>query len=429
MYSRLNLKNFRCFRDTDISFRTKKGSVKPAILIYGNNGSGKTSLMHSFSFLHQTCIQIHYNNALGKRKSKQLPYNLEHEVKRHYLASASGTMELVYEIVLKKNIYIYELIFNDEYHLVSEALLKKEQQNYVVLFAADRYGFTMGKGTVQKQYYPMVEALYQRYFGEATLLSVFHYGQKQELFQIKKSLNTFINFVSLQHIDHAAHRHQDIFNIVENKKIEMESGIADAPTKVFITASELVMNSILRALFPNIDSIKYEFKKLRNNEYRYALNTYVKTPQGSVIATPEMLSSSYMKVLYLLHGMMDSYLGNTLIVDDVCDGFHGKTLYTLINSLFERGKGQIILSLNSNDIMNLIDPKAIYLCQIENRDVKIKSLTDIEPIRTNHNIRSRYESGIYGDSAIERIERPYIILNWYNKYVRKLNEILKRKNL
>ena len=55
MFTNIKLKNFKSFKNVEIDFQSKKGKSKPLIIIYGENGSGKTTI--SQAFLAQMCIR------------------------------------------------------------------------------------------------------------------------------------------------------------------------------------------------------------------------------------------------------------------------------------------------------------------------------------------------------------------------------------
>ena len=51
MLKSIKLKNFRSFGNLEANFTTKSGRPKKLIMIYGENGSGKSNLMASILFL------------------------------------------------------------------------------------------------------------------------------------------------------------------------------------------------------------------------------------------------------------------------------------------------------------------------------------------------------------------------------------------
>ena len=54
MFTCINLKNFKSFKDVSIDFSAKKNEAKKLAVIYGINGSGKTTITQAFLLLKRT---------------------------------------------------------------------------------------------------------------------------------------------------------------------------------------------------------------------------------------------------------------------------------------------------------------------------------------------------------------------------------------
>ncbi|WP_235251394.1 AAA family ATPase, partial [Faecalicatena contorta] len=54
MFTNIKLKYFKSFKNVEINLQSKKGEYKPLAIIYGENGSGKTTISQAFLALERT---------------------------------------------------------------------------------------------------------------------------------------------------------------------------------------------------------------------------------------------------------------------------------------------------------------------------------------------------------------------------------------
>ncbi|WP_261975189.1 AAA family ATPase [Erysipelothrix rhusiopathiae] len=140
MFGSLTLKNFRCYRDLRVEFKNKRGTVKPRVYIYGDNASGKSSLLLSFAFLKKMNNGLYLNYLLETRDNPKYDhpsiefFNLKEEAKRHYRIFAQENMVLAYEVILEGQVFVYEIVFNHYQEIVSESVSLNESITEPLLF-------------------------------------------------------------------------------------------------------------------------------------------------------------------------------------------------------------------------------------------------------------------------------------------------------
>lgn len=410
MYASLYMRNFRSFHDAYMSFRNKKGSIKPIVAVFGNNGIGKTSLLMAFSFLKQSCDHIYYNSMLEQQTDSALrPFNLQFSVSEHFRTGASGPMHLIYECVLEKTIYVYEILFDSEYRLISESLSYKMNHDYNILFKRDRKNIYIYPGMISKKNDETVRKHFLKYRDSATLLSVLFYSEKNDGVHIKKTLHRFIKFVSLQHIDHDNFIHQQHFNILEQRKINVYEGSMGMRDRLFLEASAFAVEKVLKTMQSNVHKIKYEYtkNKTKKDYYDYKMKIYIKTETGIQMIKHSMIPRSAFKLMQLCNVLLDAYLGNQVILDDFTDGLQHEVSKALIEFFIAKASSQIFLTMNHIDIMNELDRKSIYIFVKEASSLNLQCIDDISSVRENHNLRLRYETGVYDDHSIEKDPYAY----------------------
>ena len=68
MFTYLKLKNFKSFKDIEFDFRTIGGRPNNLIIIYGENGAGKSNLVEAFNFLKDSIDAIRNRNKYERLK-------------------------------------------------------------------------------------------------------------------------------------------------------------------------------------------------------------------------------------------------------------------------------------------------------------------------------------------------------------------------
>ena len=53
MFTTVTLKNFRTFKEANFNLSNKKGEPKPMVILYGENGSGKSNMLSAFALLNE----------------------------------------------------------------------------------------------------------------------------------------------------------------------------------------------------------------------------------------------------------------------------------------------------------------------------------------------------------------------------------------
>ena len=65
MFTCINLKNFKSFKDVRIDLSAKKNEAKKLAVVYGINGSGKTTITQAFLLLKRTIETMEVRGVLN----------------------------------------------------------------------------------------------------------------------------------------------------------------------------------------------------------------------------------------------------------------------------------------------------------------------------------------------------------------------------
>ncbi|WZU01947.1 hypothetical protein MGH68_02290 [Erysipelothrix sp. D19-032] len=68
--------------------------------------------------------------------------------------------------------------------------------------------------------------------------------------------------------------------------------------------------------------------------------------------------------------------------------------------------------------MNHLEPPSVYVTNIKDYKFTVTGIEEISPTQPNHNVRSRYESGVYGHPLKTEPNTLYVLIDDYTKVVR-----------
>lgn len=409
MFSSISMKNFRCYRDGFVDLRTGRGDIKQSIVVFGDSGSGRTSFVEVFSFLKETCDSLEISYLHTHRSETRYDHSTIKPSTFIELASknrsytSKGNMEVIYEFRLKEKTFIYEIIVNDKHRIVSETLIQKNN-SVTILFLATQDEYYLGKGVISPRQRSIVDRTYNEYFGSHSFLSIINFVVNRKGVSVKRSLNHVMKFISKLYIVHDNYLHEERHNFINDIWIYPYRGIVDLKGSLIMKGINKVVNELMCTLFPQIEYVEYEFTKQNRREYLYDTKVYLKNNSG-VGLVYEQLSRSMRKALRLMSSILDRYFGHTIIIDNVSDGWTGSTTEQYYLQGFI-GDSQQIFTSSSNDIMNSIDSKSVYFSIIDEVSHSIQCIDELSDVRTAHNIRARYESGVY-DTTLEGRKPEY----------------------
>ena len=57
MFTYVKAKNFKSLKEIEFNLNKTKNKINPLVVVYGENGSGKTNLVELFKLLQQTAVR------------------------------------------------------------------------------------------------------------------------------------------------------------------------------------------------------------------------------------------------------------------------------------------------------------------------------------------------------------------------------------
>lgn len=444
MFSSVELKNYKCFKDISVSFKNKKGSVKPLILIYGDNGSGKTAFISSFTFFRKSLLSLTNNylmlEFLQQKKVDNIDstlfsgspmFDISSEVKKNRRIGSSDNVLLKFGITLNKRDYFYELEFNEENILISEKLYRVTTTQIFEMFTVTRDSIKFGRGTFDNHQTNILSDRYESYWGNYTLLSIIvsEIQQNNRHFindEIHKSLRSIIVFLLDMNINCAesGYEHQDFLNLMQRIDVDVEEGITNLSSKHVLDLGESLAREIMKWFNPNIIDAYYKFD-IDGDVVRYKMYFKKKTEDGIIDIPYTMESNGTQKFFSLIRGIVDASMGHEFIMDGVDSGLHEFA----IADLFEKGllqlTNQSIFTLHATMVISFADPGSVYIASDKDGKHSIVCIQDITATQENHNNRARYEKGVFGRTyRLNKTSVPVTL----SEFITGADTILKKKN-
>lgn len=403
MFGSVFLRNFRCFDSERVVFKNGRGSVKDRIYLFGDNGSGKTSLLISLAFFRKlsdgyTINQIHNNRKTSKYEHKVPHFNLTDEVKANFRINAQAPMVLVYEIIVDGYTYIYELVFDNTYNLISESLVRTSSRRSVLVFCVSEDEVYLKSAISPSRNLDTLKMLVSKYKNQYTCLSLLLYSHRfsnGHLFHPR--LTSLLNFIQDLHISITNYyNYNDFFNFMLDTDLHLTRGTVSQDFKHIFEKTTPILTEIISSIFPSIVQSRYKFEYIGDNSYSFYVEHLQQNPEGVYIIPEHALPSGLRHLTDNIIEFSNALSGSTLIIDDFEGVLHLYPFQFMIDHIISKIDGQVILSCNSNDILNLVDPHSIYLSQVIKLKHSVDCIETLSPSQPNHNIRNRYESGLYG---------------------------------
>lgn len=418
MFSKLYTENFRNLSNEEISFRTRRGSLKQAAFFFGDNGVGKTSIIYALGFLKCTTDAFLYNFRIHQSNSTVQPFNLRQHAQQHTRLGAKGALKIHYELIIDKELYIYTLEFTPEGTLEKEVLFRKVRGNFHVLFSYTGHALYLCDQEFSKSMEPWLRRQFNEHIQNYTFLSLIYYGYREDIIHPKNHLCEFLKRLGRYHLQHESFNHQDHFNIVENQSVYATHGISPSEFELFQNAGGVLVTQVAKVLYPNIDHVRYKYEKQKDGKLAYQLMTYIKVGDQVQLAQNHQLPKSYFSFLEFCFALLDLLVGNAVVYDDMDALFSSETLKYFIKNITQKTSAQVMMTFNTPELLNYIDPIFAYIFIENNGLVSIRCIDDIEIIRDSHNILKRYESGQYNHYVpINESGRSYKLLMWFDQYV------------
>lgn len=438
MFTYLKLKNFKTFKDVEIDLQSKKKMPKSLIVVYGANGSGKTTVSQAFQTLKRTMTTMQVKGILkdlldeklsppddfplkpdvmlSMIKSRLLDNGIDNIINECKMIDSSDNMALEYGFYLngKHGYYYLEM---DDSSIVRERMEYTLNKNKSCYFEIDKEKVYINEKLFQSnEFLEIILKQLEMYRGKHSLLSIllFEMTDKAQEYINANIMTNLINVVeSFMGINYKIRQSMDgeSISIDSSKKMieDFEEGIIEKKDIRQLHFLEDKLNKFFISLFDDILKAYYKLKE-KDGKIRYRLYLRKRIENHEFDISFKLESNGTKEILELMPYLMLAMSGKSVIIDEYGIGIHDVLSTKLLKSIASNIDGQLILTTHNMLIMDKeaeLQPEALYFIMNDGTFKKsVKCVTEIEDrLHPNYNYRNRYlYNDAYKDSLPKLIE-------------------------
>ena len=418
MFTYLELKNFKSFKEISINFENKKDAFKHIIAIYGANGSGKSTIVEAFLALEKTLgtmrvkdmlldmlnnkitppddIPIKQELMLEFIKRRLENNTVEKIIDEYKTIHSTDPMKLEFGFIINDSPGSYLIEF-DNNHLIRERLEYKILKNKGCCFDIEEDKLEINSNIFEStDFLEEFKKQLQMYWGKHTFLSILqHEVDDKSVSYISSNIskNLMCVLTSFNSISYKVSNSNDESSIYANQLLaNLESGTIEKTEEGQLAAVEQFINDFFVNLFDDVNKAFYH-KEEKNSKIKYSLFLNKKMDNHDFDIDFQYESSGTQEILNLLPYLMLAITGKCVIIDEFGNGIHDLMAAELIRAISHNIKGQLIITTHNTLIMDHSDIRAdaLYFIFADSSQKKVKCVTDIEErLHPNYNYRNRY---------------------------------------
>ncbi len=414
------MNNYRSLVDFSVDLTGKRGAVKKLVLIYGENGVGKSNFAHAFCTLYETLrtksvkdilenLLKHPKDVDGditlKKFMQENFKDIESIIKTSKTISSSENMVLEFGVRINGKNGVYRLEMDDK-RIVAERLEYVINKNKTVFFDISEEKAAINEKIFRTaEYKEEITSLVEQYWGKHSFLSllVAEVEDKKEGYvkgKICKGL-----FEIMAYFMTLSFRVRDGYRVERGKMGiaheilgDLEKGTIELENISELEKAEQFLNEFFTSLYSDVKQVYYD-KKIKESKVEYHLVFKKQLYNKLVDIDFSCESTGTQHLLGMVPFFMASVEGQTVILDEMDTGIHDLLVDSILENLYDSVKGQIIITTHNTMLLESELPKdSMYVFNVDSNSNKelLPISTFEERIHPNLNMRKRYLKGMYG---------------------------------
>ena len=421
MFTRIRLKNYKSLVDFSVNFLQKKGVAKKAIIVYGENGVGKSNFASAFytlcesiqtlsvrktiqTFLEKKGEDVEIKDSFLKYLSRNLR-DTEAIISNCKTIDSNGNMELEFDFMLNGKAGTYLLVY-DNAKLIHEKLSYVLNKNKCILFdLSEQHKIINKKLFLDSEYADKIRELIYQYEGKHSLLSII-VNEKEEKAdgyvedKIHKALYEVIAFfmtmsIKVKNGNRGERGKMGVSHSIFGELVEGEINI-DEQTE--LDRAEELLNNFFVTAYSDIKEVYYK-RKQEDNRIKYEL-FFKKIIYNEILdISYELESTGTQHLIDILPFLLMSVEGTVVVIDELDTGIHDLLVNNILNNIIDSIGGQLIVTTHNTMLLDSdINPEYIYSFIVDKHANKeLVSIADFEDrVHPNLNYRNRYLKVMYG---------------------------------
>lgn len=423
----VKLTNYKSLVNLYVDFMKTKTKPKDFVLIYGENGIGKSNFATSFYTLNETMRTMSSIEMWKKfvenddeEKSEEISEFIENHFKPRFkdtemiikdckTIDSTKNMILEYGFVYKGKNGIYRIEMSDN-EIVSEKLEYVLNKNQTYYFDIDSKSTKINSNIfTDKAYYNEFNNLLEKYWGKHSFFSILSYEieDKKRGYVKKRISNNLYNILIYlkticTKVKGGNHTEFGIIGTHHKMMRDLEKGKIPTKHEDDLNKAEYLLNEFFTSLYSDIKKVYYE-KEIKDNNIKYKL-FLKKLIYGELIDVDFKLESTgTQNLLDLMPYLIAACEGETVVIDELDTGIHDLLVNNILESISKYLKGQLIITThNTMLIESEISKENIYIFRADrNAEKELIAITEFNGrIHKNINPRKKYLNGMYGGVPI-----------------------------
>lgn len=419
MFEYIYLKNFKSFGSVRFDLTDRQGAPKKLVLIYGENGIGKSNLASAFFMLSETLRTMDVRDIMQSILSERPDVineedfsrlirsrykDLETLIHENKMVSSDGPMvlEVGFKINNRSGRYILETDDNQLIHERLEYVLTKNRGAY--------FDITPGKTTISTKIFQDRKAFNEiklacnKFWGKHSLLSILMHESDDKANeyikeQISINFESVLSFFTRMSCKIKFGSYQERGGICLPHEIfgDFDEGSISISDEDLLDKTENMLNIFFKSAYRDVKKVYYKRTK-KETHIRYQL-MQTKSVAGKDREIPfSMESTGTQYLLQLLPYMLVVVDGSVAVIDEFDTGVHDLLVKKLVQSLYSELTGQLIMTTHSTLLMEAKIPKeCIYVInELDDGSKEIEPISHYDQkIHENTNIRNQYLKGVY----------------------------------
>ena len=418
----VKLTNYKSLVNLEVNFMKTKTKPKNLVLIYGENGIGKSNFANSFYTLNETMRTMSSIESIKKiiEKSGGTQNQYKNFIEKHLkdrfkdikmiindckTIDSNDNMIMEYGFICNKKNGIYHIEMNNE-EIVSEKLEYVINKNQTYFFDINKNNIKINTSIFNdKNYYNDFIELIDKYWGKHSFLSILSYeleDKKKEYMDKRISTNLYNVLLYLKtictKIKGGNHSEFGIIGTQHNLIEDLEEGKISIKYEKILDKNEYLLNEIFTTLYTDIKNVYYK-RIIEDNYIKYKL-FIKKMIYGKIIDVDFLIESTgTQNILKLVPYLISACEGQSVIIDEFDTGIHDLLVKNLLESVARYIRGQLIITTHNTMLIDSSIPdEDIYIFNANSKAEKeLIAITDFNGrIHKNNSPRKKYLKGVYG---------------------------------
>ena len=419
MFEYVYLKNYKSFGEVRVDLTDKQGNPKKMVLIYGENGIGKSNLASAFFMLSETLRTMDVRDIMQSILSERpdaineedfsrlirLRYkDLETLIRENKMVASDEPMllEVGFRLNNRSGRYLIETDDNQLIHERLEYVLTKNKGTYFDI-TPDKI-FISTKIFQDRSSYNEVKSACSKFWGKHTLLSILMHESDDKANeyikeQISDNFEPVLSFLIRMSCKIKFGSYQERGGICLPHEIfgDFDEGNISIKDEELLDKTENMLNIFFKGAYRDVKKVFYKrVKKESSIQYQLMQTKTIAGKDRDIEFSMESTGTQYL--LQLLPYMLVVVDGSVAVIDEFDTGVHDLLVKKLVQSLYTTLTGQLIMTTHSTLLMESKIPKeCIYVInELEDGSKEIEPISHYDQkIHENTNIRNQYLKGVY----------------------------------